>query len=141
MHTHTTNFILYSGDALHFHPNLKVLNISHCQIPAKACVVIATGIQEAPQLQSIILTGNHIGEIGAKSLTLLHGHLRDNINIDIRDCVVKGNDHSLDNQYSVDKLDPDIEYILDLSKPYQRSFLVQILQLLANAKDMKLKHF
>ena len=81
-----------SVKALHFNSRLVSVNISHNNISPRACFTITTGIRCCPQLESVDISNNPIGEYGARALMILNTQYGDRVNVTIKECNLKVKD-------------------------------------------------
>jgi len=123
------------GDALHFNKTIKKLNISHNSIPPKAGYVIAIGVRNCLSIEHVNLSSNPIGEYGARALLMLNAQHADRVNVDFKECAIKIKDSSC----TFDIMNPAGMYNLDLSKPYERAILCDILHLMSDLEDLRVK--
>lgn len=123
------------GDALHSNSSLKILNLSQNNITPKACFVLATGIACCPTLECVNLSSNPIGEPGAKALVQLCGKEGDRVNVIIKDCGIRYKDKSC--WFDKEKVVGD--FSLDLTVPYERAVSIELLSIIADSDDLKVK--
>jgi len=123
------------GDALHFNHHLKQVNLAHNNITPRACFTIATGIRCSPTVEFVNLSNNPIGEYAARALMMLNSR-RDQINVNIKECSLKSKDPTC----WFDILKPQGVYNLDLAKPYERAIFLELLFLMGELEDVKMKH-
>ncbi|KAF0686324.1 Aste57867_21863 [Aphanomyces stellatus] len=112
------------GMALHKNNCLQILDLSHNNIPCQAAFVIAQSLQVNDSMTTIILDGNPLGKLGCQSL--LHA-------------VATSSNRSLAipmNGCNFDLFDPNSfnpeeasgQYDLNLSIPYERSILLELVR-------------
>lgn len=125
------------GNSLHSNKILKVLKIAQNNLTARPCYVVLSGIKSCESLHTVDLSGNPIGEEGARAVLALNISYGHRVKIDIKNCSVRLKDATawfLPNQ-------PIGDYLLDLSKPYDRAVCIELTRIVARDPELVITKF
>lgn len=125
------------GNALNDNKCLRVLKIAHNNITPRPCFTIFSGIKTCESLTEVDMSGNPIGEDGARGLLTLNITYGYRVKVDIKNCSVR----IKDNTCWFNALEPMGDYTLDLSKAYERAVCMELLRTVARDQDLSFTKF
>lgn len=116
------------GDSLLDNKSVQRLLLDNNNIDGIGCFVICTAVQENHGLRYLSLSGNPVGEAGAKALIMVPVTVGSRITL-----VASGCNFDIRNpDFWFSEDNPSGFYRLDLTEPFQRSIAFKLLQLVAN---------
>jgi Ran GTPase-activating protein (RanGAP) involved in mRNA processing and transport len=118
------------GGAIAKNTTLKRLDISHNRIAEQGAFVIADGMGRNKTLMQLSMDGNPVGGTGGRELLRAMRELRGLREISLKGCCMKTSDQKL---MVFDATQPAGDYVLDLSKQYDRAVASQLIKVVRNS--------
>lgn len=141
------------GAALFENGTLQVINLANNGIDAIGSFTLFVGLRQNKSVSSLIVDGNPIGEQGARMLMKVAANDGQRLEISAKNCdfAVKNGDvkFNIDGKVSNPSacanterfVDPFGEHVLDLSQPYDRAILIELLDIVSVDSTVEVASF